>query len=938
MHVLFKVRRRAYLLAIAAAVLGSAHALAQVEPVNAARTDASRKHAVSAGLALGIGLFRAAHAGLSTDWPPGARTTSEQVEALKKTLADYQSKKAEYQGHILAMRAVSDFAVNGTSIVVASTGVGLVPAMIVKAGGQIAADAWVGDFERNIGKALDRTLASKKDQLLNIAGVKYEALQGLPPTQLKDRLERSTKVFEDMQQLMAGDAAGLNMAKDLLVQGIINTTRVTLQRMTTSEGEASAARLEVGRLARNFSAFRQHTLNRLEDHRQAIDELQTSVGNLQKSVTVVEGRLAVQERNGAIVADFVFSQMPPKAKQEAVAGGLLDKQLNCTNTAPCEKRQELVERFASEARVQERIEILGNTASALTDVSKITKNLNLDVKGLDEAVNVANVVAGAYAQFATGNVLGAISSASSLFGQRAPDPAQVRHEQMMRFLKQEFSQINEKLDKIILGQQKLMDAVVALSEQMQRQHQVLLAQLARMEFELNRVSSTVRIALWGPLASCFGVYEKYRDKYLRADRSDPSKYSMGDFGDFTSIDQIRDLAASTNISAIDCLREVQKLPVLNGGTEWFGNFLSAHNAVKLPTGAMGGIPGSEKSKLEQFIEGTHAPALRLLRSAVDKQKWTWAMAFAQLSQPAGRASDAQLRGSTGERTLPCGPKGFLLARTQPMLCGGASATTEDQKAYTLLAVPVVDDFAIEFGQWMLVVSRIADITNQLDSAKTMDASELMRAIQAGQPFETGRDMIGKAQRMTDYSIAAATMLTGDIMARAVLDALMSEASGDATRAELANDARSLLKGNGYLANNVVMLLLHDRLAEGRKRLGGRLPTIAYRVALDFAASRKDPATRFGPLEELFGTVTPMAFEIDSTTQRPSLRLTPEVLAALPGPHELDEGRMAYPPRVTELLRMQERLTERQLDYDFVRTISEASRYDVLAHISRPKAQ
>jgi hypothetical protein len=935
MHPLSKVTRRAYLLAIAAMVLGSTHALAQVAPADAARNDAARKDAVTAGLALGIGMFRAAQAGLSTDWPPGVRTTSEQVDALKKTLADYQTKKAEYQGHILAMRAVSDFAVNGTAIVVASTGVGLVPAMIVKAGGQMAADAWVGDFERNIGKALDATLAAKKNQLLNVAGVKYEDLQRLPPAQLKDRLERSTKVFDDMKQLMAGDAAGLNMAKDLLVQGIINTQRVALQRMKTTEAEASAARSEVGRLARNFTAFRKHTLDRLEDHRLAVDGLQTSVGNLQKSVTVVEGRLAVQERNGAIVADFVFSQMPPKAKQEAVAGGLLDRQLNCSDKQPCEKRQELIERFAGEARVQERIEILGKTASALTDVSKITKNLNLDVKGLDEAVNVANVVVGAYAQFATGNVLGAIASASSLFGKPAPDPAQVRHEQMMRFLKQEFSQINEKLDKIIVGQQKLMDAVVALSEQMRKQHQTLLAQLARMEFELNRVSSTVRMTLWGQLASCFGVYEKYRDKYIRADRSDPSTNSLGDFGDFTSIDQIRELAASTNISAIDCLREVQKLPVLNGGAEWFGNFLSAHNAVKLPTGATGGLPGSEKSKLEQFIDGTHAPALRLLHGSVEKQNWSWAMAFAQLSQPAGRVSDTRRRGSTGERTVPCGANGFLLARVQPMLCGGTPSTTEHQKAYTLLAVPVVDDFAIDFGQWMLVVSRIADITNQLDGGKTMDASELRDAIRAGQPFETGRDMIGKAQRMTDYSIAAASLLSGDIMARAVLHALISEVQGDPARVARANDARSLLKGNGYLANNVVMLLLHDSISE---RPGAPSPMLAYRVALDFAATRSDAATRFGPLEELFGLAKPLVFEVDLKTKRPSLRLTPDVLVALPGPHELNEGRMVYPPRMLELLQMQERLVERQLDYDFVRTIPQASRYDVLAHISRPKAR
>jgi hypothetical protein len=293
------------------------------------RLAAARKEWAVLAVNLGLGLTRAAVAGSNTGFPPSDQPVSAQKQALMDALSDYQRDKAHAQGHVAAFRAVADFVVNGTAVVLTATGVGAVPAAIMKGGGQLVTEMVMADFEKGLKTSLDTMLVKKKDQLLKIAGVSYEQLQAQTPAQMKTTLESSTTVFVDMEQLMAGDPNGLEMAKDLFVQGIANTQRATLVQLQATQGQLSKVEQNVAKLSTDFVKFRDTTTLALEMHTEAIDELQGAVGTLQVSMTKVEVRLDVQERNGAVVADFVFAQMPAKAKVAALESGFLAERFSC---------------------------------------------------------------------------------------------------------------------------------------------------------------------------------------------------------------------------------------------------------------------------------------------------------------------------------------------------------------------------------------------------------------------------------------------------------------------------------------------------------------------------------------------------------------------------------------------------------------------------------
>ena len=184
---------------------------AQAQELDTSHAKARKDWAV-ASVNLGLGLTRAAVAGSNVDFPPSDQPVSAQKQALMDTLSDYQHASAEAQGHVTALRAVADFAVNGTAIVLTTTGVGAVPAAIVKATGQLANDMVLSSFEKDIQASVNAMLVKKKEQLLHVGGVRYDDLRKKSPAEIKKALEQGTNVFADMEQLMHRKPEAVQMA------------------------------------------------------------------------------------------------------------------------------------------------------------------------------------------------------------------------------------------------------------------------------------------------------------------------------------------------------------------------------------------------------------------------------------------------------------------------------------------------------------------------------------------------------------------------------------------------------------------------------------------------------------------------------------------------------------------------------------------------------
>lgn len=892
----------------------------------------ARKELSVAVVNLGLGLTRAIISASDTSFPPSDKPVSAQRKALEQALGDYKKARAEAHGHVQAMRSTADFAINGAAVVMTATGVGVIPATLMKGGAQIVTDMGLSAFESQINASVNSLLVKKKDTLLNIAGVSYDMLRGMSPDEIKETLENAPEVFDDMNKLMSDDPKVLELSKEILVKGIINTQKATLDQLKATQDQQAEAAGQLRTLTAGFVTFRDATIAKIDEHSEAIQDLQGSVGKLQVSMANVEGRLKVQERDGAIVADFVFSQMSPVQKIEALNSGFLGERFTCSNDAiDCEQsklKKDLIERFQNEADVQRRTELLGRTAQGLSDISQLATNLNINIPGLSEAAGIGNVAFNAFTQFSQGNILGAITTVSGLFAKRT-DPDQERFEATMQFMKQEFDQIKNTLTKIQENQQKLMEAVVALSEQVARQYQALDERLARMEFEVNRVSEGVRKLVWNDLKACAAVYDYVREN--------PHIVRLNAFGDFESFSDIRKAADVMRESAISCKAITLSEGSGIGHANWFGNILDAKTSIAEIAHAApeenSGDAVHKPSDLERFIATVHQPTWVLFGEMLSRHKVPWSIALDRLAAPPPRmeSKTRRLQAFTDGAKV-CGEDGALLERLKPLVCSGSGGEHWEAKALDLLSTPMVVDFAIDFADWILIVSRMIDILDPVDGKQLTEKQLLELAKNPDRNLTAGRRLVEMALRMVDASVVSYSLLYGDMTAWGVLETLHPKNpnnNSDLSRHKL---AQKLLKANSYLAANTAMILLREKYAENMGKNPTDAPSYtAYLAAINLAAaSASDPWLM---LRTLFGS--DLTFDIAPEGGRYRVKVAEDVMVPLPGPDEFVQGKFSFPPRFIALLTQRERLYERLLDYHFYEGVDEDMRASLAKVLSQP---
>jgi hypothetical protein len=66
----------------------------------------------------------------------------------------------------------------------------------------------------------------------------------------------------------------------------------------------------------------------------------------------------------------------------------------------------------------------------------IAKTLGIDSPIANEVTSVASKAFEAFTTFSSGNILGAVSAVTSIFGMGRPDVAELRHEEEMKAIKQ----------------------------------------------------------------------------------------------------------------------------------------------------------------------------------------------------------------------------------------------------------------------------------------------------------------------------------------------------------------------------------------------------------------------------------------------------------------------------------------------------------------------
>ena len=308
---------------------------------------------------------------------------------------------------------------------------------------------------------------------------------------------------------------------------------------------------------------------------------------------------------------------------------------NCSDGgAQCDSAQlkiDLIKRFESEAKVQNIAGAIQLTASNINNVASIANNLGLGSPELNKTAELASLTANAVASFATGNYLGAVVAVTGMFAKKT-DPEAERFKILMGYLKQQFEIINEKLDRILENQQKLMNAMVDLSEQMQSYYEALDERLTNIEFETKRISGMAASAAWSDWRTCFSVYS-----YVRKNEA---TFGVLRNGDFSRVSDMQTVLGAMGMEVVtQCLVTALTKPSTITAANWFGNFLDADTAHSfyppvLPAAEDASGKFYKKEALRAFIDGVHNPALSVLdQFRIRKSIPAWKL-FALLNAPA----------------------------------------------------------------------------------------------------------------------------------------------------------------------------------------------------------------------------------------------------------------------------------------------------------------
>ncbi len=847
--------------------------------------------------------------------PQSSLSKEERSVAVEKTYQKYVEMRSTYASAQNAGEWLS-LGVGGSAALVAAVAgpqaAVTIPALLVGAALTTLIDVGNEELEAVSQVQLRRFLKSKEQEILNDLGLSFEDMRA-DPEKAKEAFADGVQVFQDLRDRAGGDEAVWKQSQDLLLQTIVNTDRAQWDAIQQNQQDIELVADFVVDLAEDLESFKSEVNEKFETLEAAFENISSAVVDLEVAVVDLDNRVVSLERDQSVIADFIFDQMPPDQKVRA----LRDRDFMASRFAcpegqeTCERselRDAMIVRFEEEAELQELLGTATSAIGTLNTVGKIANDLNIASPELNEALRIGNAAFGAFTGFMTGNYLGAISSVTGLFAKK-PDPDAERFKIMMKYLQQQFKQINAKLDAVLENQVKIMDALNSLSEQMQKSFLRVERQLANLEFEQRRTSLGVRQLIWDDWKTCYSVYR-------RATRQTGNSFNHVDPTTLYFKDEqaMIDVRSNVGQAALQCLVTMQTNMDSLSATQRFGNFVDLQWVIdeKLTTAATlpDGNADEWRSLLMRYQQDVFGPARARMNLIVQTDDTLgYADTFARLARP--MATTDEWRDGIefiAVNNFNCENSEALDARLGNLLCS-FGGPPPDQAAARLLDSPILADVVNDIADWVLIMVQFADVRDQ-NAGKWVSYEDLLALAEAGSINEessTGELMVESAVSVVDLAIASYAMIYGPDVAEQLMRELQS---GDEA---LAASAIDLATANPFLAHNMVQLLLETRFAANFPDARGPRPSkTGYRAAYELAST--SAAGQFLLLEGLFGSDIKFASNDDGD---PSIDLSigdKKLVVPLPAPGQMVRGQLKWPARYYELLATREQLADRLIGY------------------------
>ncbi|MBY5453921.1 hypothetical protein HFO91_30550 [Rhizobium leguminosarum] len=805
----------------------------------------------------------------------------------------------------------------GTAVIAgSSTGVGAVPSVIVGSLATWGNDAFAGYLQAEGKKAAQQVLANGLQEWDASSGVKYDDIKSMIAAGNTD--EAATKFHEAAGALtfMNGELAdfpgGKDMAEKLLFKVITDTTRSTLEQTGKNTDDIKV-------LQANLKASKQimdETYERMDTMSGRLTAVET---DLTASVASMNRLAQSNEQQLGMISDVLYGQQPTAIKLEML------KDPNVKAALTGQARDDLVQVLKTQKIKEDIIKDSGEIVGNIQGINSIMHSLNLGSPEIDRAVNVASVAQNAMAQALTGNYIGAIAGALSVFGGSKPSPEQQYFNAIMGRL----DQIDQKLTEVIDLQKKTLQAIQDLSKQLADVEERLNKRLDTIQVELQYIAANVQVLMWQDVHSCATAYG-YRTL------NGVAKYNDQTESFETTADLFRYMSVRGG-EALDCANQLESLFLSVKNQKVFGNALS----LKAAPYSTFPIPESQKEeakKLRSFLEDVNGRAFNVFKAGW-KQEWgNEVNGLALLGSPAATSKGVRSRIDEISKSPKsgCSEDTLLSQRLRAFFCSSRFAlqaaprdidvTTETNAIglfEPLMLDPILRDQMPMLIKWTAFAARPYDLRRSDDRTKSYTNMEDL--VKSGYPY--GKELILSALDIVDIAIAQQAMLHGDITAKFVYDALwdkntnMPTIDGDTDAAKLFSNVN-----NPWLAENVLMFFMEDGLDENMKVQDIRTPYTNALAPFFDPTLKPDEQKYVGRtfLKSLFHFPDAIDYEVregaDANKTKRVYIIFPgqtPVAVRMPSAEDMNSRTLTYPQTLLDLMRQREMLVERYIDYDLL---------------------
>ncbi|GAB5564254.1 MAG: hypothetical protein Wins2KO_13170 [Winogradskyella sp.] len=267
-------------------------------------------------------------------------------------------------------------------------------------------------------------------------------------------------------------------------------------------------------ISRSLIQFQSKTEEQIKNIGIHMTEMKTSIDELQSDVNI-------NTEDISILKDFMFNNLDVNQQILAIERGMRgDPEL------PENKNLKIqLKAFRSKKMLAEELKSYVNGANTLMNIANnLGDEFGIDsefLKKANDLVDVGSTAINAYLSFSSGNVMGAISQVSNLFGSKK-DPATERHKQIMHRLKIIDGKLTHVLDNqqtLIEKQQKIMQlqldtikAIGRIAQDIEIKHAKVMEKLDNMHEDLIINRKILQEEAYKDLENLALFVRKYEDK------------------------------------------------------------------------------------------------------------------------------------------------------------------------------------------------------------------------------------------------------------------------------------------------------------------------------------------------------------------------------------------------------------------------------------------